>query len=172
MTRPLFTTLAVPAICLGSACTSSEPLSPLTVGQPAFQQAPAAGQAKEIIAVDVELPGLIACANGTSLDVHVIGWIQLHAPTRADRAVTNYHLIFTFSNAAGETYVWQNVNSDHLYFDRNGDLIVAVTGRHGVSDPLHSGVIGRLVINLTNGTVVSDSGQNTDAGERACAALT
>lgn len=172
MTRKLFTTLAFSAFLVGSACTTSEPLSPLSVDQATFQRAPASGNGqKEIIPVDVVLPGLIACANGVALDVHVVGWIQIHATSPAARSVNIFHLVFTFSNAAGETYVFQNVNSDHFYLDEDGNLIDAVTGRNGVAGETHSGVIGRLVINVQTGEVLFVAGQNVDAGNRACAAL-
>jgi hypothetical protein len=172
MTRQLFRTLVFSAFLVGSGCTISEPLSPLTVDQPTFQQAPATGNGqKEIIPVDVELPGLIACANGVALDVHVVGWIQIHATSPAARSVNVFHLVFTFSNEAGKTYVFQNVNSDHYYLDENGNLIDAVSGRNGVSGETHSGVIGRLVINVETGEVLFVAGQNVDAGNRACAAL-
>lgn len=172
MTQRFCTILATILVCAALGCTNSEPLAPLAASRPVLQQAPADGNGTKVIIPVVEfLPNLITCKSGAMLSVRVLGWIQFNELTAADREVRIFHLVFTFSNAAGQTFVWRNIDSDHFYIDKDGNLIDAIVGRHGVGDELHGGVIGRLVINVTTRTVEFVAGQNVDAGDRACAAL-
>ncbi len=73
----------------------------------------------------------------------------------------------TYTNSAGETFVFHDVGPDHYYLE-NGDLIVAITGRS-----TGSGVIGHVVVNLTTGEVQLIAGKGFGSVDAlACEALT
>ena len=59
------------------------------------------------------------------------------------------HLDFTYSNAAGETFVWRARSVDHISLADNGDLIDNLAGRNGFD-----GIIGRIVFNIDTGEVL------------------
>jgi hypothetical protein len=78
-----------------------------------------------------------------------------------------FHFKFIYSNAAGETYVWQQTGSERFYFNENGNLMLSVAGR--IAD---DGNIGRMLVNITTGQVEAVSGKGGFAEGLACAALT
>ena len=172
MTRQMPTTLVVAALCVASGCTNSEPLAPASNVRPFFSQAPADGNGnKVVIPVDIVFPDFTTCSSGATLDMHLVGWVQVYVfdqPDSRNVELHDLHLVFTFSNAAGETYVWREIGPDHIQLADNGDLIDSATGRDGFD-----GVIGRIVTNTTTGAVEFVAGnQSGTRDDRACAALT
>lgn len=168
MTQQFLTALVAGALCLGLGCTNSEPLSPLTIDGPVFQQAPDDGNGnKDVFTIDEQLPNFTTCASGATLDLHIVGWIQIRFVSQVPQAIQPANFEFIYSNAAGETYVWHQVATQRFYFDENGNLIIEVAGRLG-----YDGNIGRLVVNLTTGEVESVTGKEVFAEDLACAALT
>jgi hypothetical protein len=87
--------------------------------------------------------------------------------SQVPQAIQPANFRFIYSNAAGDTYVWHQVATQRFYFDESGNLVMQVAGRLG-----YDGNIGRLVINLTTGEVVSVTGKEVFAEDLACAALT
>jgi hypothetical protein len=78
-----------------------------------------------------------------------------------------FHLVFTFTNAEGETFVSNDVGPDRVY-EKKGQVFIAITGRAG-----GSGVIGHVVLNLTTGEVELVAGKEFGSHEAlACEALT
>ena len=168
MTQRVLTMLFVGALSVGLGCTDVEPLSPLTGGAPVFQEAPADGNGnKGVVTIDQLLPDFTTCAGGTTLDLHIVGWIQTREVSQVPQAILPANFRFIYSTAAGETYVWHQVATQRFYFDDDGNLVMAVAGRLG-----YDGNVGRLVINLTTGEVESVTGKEVFAEDLACAALT
>lgn len=168
MTKQFLTTLVAGAICAGLGCTNSEPLSPFTVDRPVFQQAPADGNGnKDIFTIDEQFPDFTTCAGGATLNLHLVGWIQARNVSQVPQAILPFHFDFIYSNTAGETYVWRQTGSQHFYFNENGDLMLSIAGRLG-----YDGNIGRLLVNITTGTVEVVRGKGVFAEDLACAALT
>lgn len=167
MTQRSLTTLVVGALYVTVGCNSAEPLSPLTIGSAVFEQAPADGnENKNVLLIDDALSDFTTCANGTTLDLRIVGWIQTRFVSQVPQAVQPAHFEFIYSNAAGETYVWRQVATQLFYLDDAGNLVMQVAGRLG-----YDGNIGRLVINLTTGEVLSVTGREAFAEDLACAAL-
>jgi hypothetical protein len=167
MTQRSLTTLVVGALCVAVGCTSPEPLSPLTVGSAVFQEAPADGNGnKNVLVIDEELVDFTTCASGARLDLRIVGWIQTRFVSQVPQAIQPANFEFIYSNAADETYVWHQVATQRFYLDDAGNLVMQVAGRLG-----YDGNIGRLVINLTTGEVLSVTGREVFAEDLACAAL-
>jgi hypothetical protein len=78
-----------------------------------------------------------------------------------------FHLVFTFTNEAGETFVFNDVGPDRVYV-KNGELFLAITGRSTAT-----GIIGHVVLNLTRGEPVLVAGKEfAPLEDQACEALT
>jgi hypothetical protein len=168
MTREFLTALVAGALCAGLGCTESEPLAPTTVERPAFQDARATSSVnKETTLVDFQLPGFTTCPGGETLDLHITGQVQTIDVSQVPQTIVPASFRFIYSNAAGETYVWHQVAMQRFTLDDGGNLIMEVVGRLG-----YDGNIGRLVINLTTGEVISVTGREVFAEDLACAALT
>lgn len=157
-----------------SACDNPQPVGPLEPGERLLrpQSAAAPANADERIQkfpLDFTFP--LDC-GGETITAHVEGFVQTRAFDRADSRnvelmVINIHV--TFSNAAGETFVWREVGIDHFTVDQDGNLLRAVLGRAGVE----FGTIGRVVVNLDTGEVEFVAGRDVGlTEENACAALT
>jgi hypothetical protein len=161
-------TLPVGTLLLG--CENAEPASPST-DTPAFAQVPATGNGhKVVIPIDEDFPN-VACGGGEILELHIEGWIQVRVfPEGSNRNVEldMFHLVLKYTNTAGKTFTFQDAGPDHLYIDKNGDLIVASSGR------LNGGLIGHIVTNLTTGEVQLVAGKEFAGGSDAlaCQALT
>src|SRR5256885_4358644 len=154
MTRTPLTTLAVAALGVALGCTNSEPTAPLTVARASFAAVPAGGNDNKVI-VPIDFTDAGSCPNGTDLTRHVTGWVQERVFSQdGNRHVVLdvVHVDFTFTNSAGESYVWREVGRD-LFWIENGDLMLASTGRVG------GAVIGLFKVNLTTGEVVSLAGK-------------
>jgi hypothetical protein len=167
MTRQFFTALVAGGLCAGLGCTDSEPLSPLAVERPGLQDARAnAIVNKETTFPDFVLPGFTTCPGGETLDLHIVGRIQVIENSQVPQALIPANLRFIYSNAGGETYVWHQIALQRVTIDGD-NLMMEVLGRLG-----YDGNIGRLVINLTTGEVLSVTGKEVFAEDLACAALT
>ena len=155
-----------------SGCAQSDPVSPLAVNRPRFDQAPADGNGgKIVIPVDVDFPDFPTCPNGTTLSLHVAGWVQIHVRSKSNNRnveLDNVQLVFTYSNAAGLTFQWHEVGVDHYSITPDGDLVVASMGRNGFN-----GIIGRIVTDAVTGEVRFEAGKPIALrDDQACAALT
>jgi hypothetical protein len=138
--------------------------------RPLFSQTPADGNGRKlVIPVDVQFPAFVTCQSGASLDLHLTGWVQVEEFDRPNLfLVHGIHFVFTFSNAAGETFVWREMGVDVLTIDENGDIIDRLAGRDGFD-----GVIGHLVVDVTTGDVRFVAGNPVGtSNDQACAALT
>jgi hypothetical protein len=136
----------------------------------AFAQAPATGNGhKLVIPIDEDLPS-VDCGGGQVLQGHIRGWIQVRVfdrPGSRKVELDVFHNAVTFTNSAGETYTFHDVGPDRYYLDRDGNLIVASSGRLG------GGIIGHIVVNLTTGEVEFVAGKEFPGVEAlACEALT
>jgi hypothetical protein len=146
---------------------SAEPSPPPA----AFAEAPATGNGhKLVIPIDEDEPN-IDCGGGEILELHIEGWIQVRTfPEGTNRNVEldMFHLVLKYTNTAGKTFTFQDAGPDHYYIDKNGNLIVASSGR------LNGGLIGHIVTNLTTGEVPLVAGKEFAGGSDAlaCEALT
>lgn len=170
MTRHVLTPVLAAALCVALGCASTEPLSPPISDRPLFQETPADGNSNKIVTpVDFELADFTTCAGGTTLDLHIVGWLQDRpgdARPGNGPGIVSFYFNFIYSNPAGETYVWHQVGSQRFYFDGNGNFVFAVGGR-----TLDN--IGRMVVNLTTGEVVDFvAGRQPFVDDLVCAALT
>lgn len=165
--RILQTALAAAAVFI-SACGADPALAP---EEPEVRggSTPADGNGnKFVFAIDENLP--VDCGSDV-LNLHAEGWAQFKLFTGAGNRnieLDVWHIVLTYSNSAGETWVHRDVGPDHWYFDQDGNLIVSITGRS-----TWSGVIGHVVFNFTTGEaelVAGNAFGNVDAV--ACAALT
>jgi hypothetical protein len=169
MLSPTLVPAVVATLFLATGCNNSELASPST-DRPALAQVPATGNDnKLVIPIDEDLPST-DCGGGEILDVHQDGWIQVRIfpqPNNRNAELDVFHLVTTFTNSAGETFVFNEVGPDHYYFEA-GDLFVATIGRIG-----GAGVIGRILINLTTDEVEFVAGKQFAGVEAlACEALT
>ncbi|MGA7272811.1 MAG: hypothetical protein WB239_17190 [Acidimicrobiia bacterium] len=89
--------------------------------------------------------------GGTILDGQAQGWLYFHesasAESRWDAAHFSFHLLWTFSNAAGET--WSFIDSGTATARTvGGERVEAVSGRSKTAPPDESSInYGRWVIN-------------------------
>jgi hypothetical protein len=114
-----------------------------------------------------------ACGADIAADAsgHVIVLLFAGRKGETRPEIDVFHTQVTFTNLdTGATYQLIDVGPDIYSFDRaTGHLMVAVTGRSLTG----SGVIGRVVVDLETGDVVSSAGNpQGDWVENACAALT
>lgn len=160
----------VGALCVTSACSDRSPVATSLSERPSFSLAPADGNGRKVvIPVDLQFPAFVTCQSGASLDLHLTGWVQVQEFDRPNLfLVHGIHFTFTFSNAAGETFVWREMGVDVLTIDANGDIIDRLAGRDGFD-----GVIGHLVVDVTTGEVTFQAGNPVGTSDdQACAALT
>jgi hypothetical protein len=129
---------------------------------------PAAGNGNKLVfPFDFDLQ--VDC-NGEILANKVVGWVQVRVfdqPKNRNVELNVFHSVATYTNSAGETFVFHDVGPDHYYLE-NGNLIVAITGRS-----TGSSVIGHVVVNLSTGEVELMAGSAFGSVDAlACAALT
>jgi hypothetical protein len=126
-------------------------------------------------AFEAELAGILTTACGADIAADTRGHVIVllfagrKGETRPEIDVFGTHAGFT-NLETGATYSLVDVGPDIYSFDRTtGHLTVAVTGRSITG----SGVIGRVVVDLDTGEVISVAGnEQGDWVENACAALT
>jgi hypothetical protein len=119
--------------------------------------------------IDEDAPA-IDCGDGEFLDLHFSGWIQFRVfeePFKRNVELDVFHVIGTYTNAAGETFVFRDVGPDHYYLE-DGNFIVEASGRQG-----GRGLLGHIVINITTGETELVAGKEfVGADALACEALT
>ncbi len=163
-----FRSLVPAVLMIATGCANSEPAAPLAADSPLFLVAPSDGNGnKEVFTLDEQFPAFTTCPSGTTLDLHIIGWIQTRNVDQAPVGILPANFQFIYSNATGATYVWHQVGVERFYFDENNNLILAIAGRLG-----YDGNIGRLVVNPFTNEVISVTGKGVFAEDLACAALT
>ena len=152
-----------------SACTdrtdpTAVPNSPLF----AAAGVPADGNGnKTVLVLDLQISDFVTCEGGATLDVHFLGFVQERTVSHVPQSVFTANLRVIFSNAAGETFVWQAAALDRIYFAKNGDLMHEFIGHPG-----GTGVTGRIVFNETTQQVEFVAGKEEFAPDLACDALT
>jgi len=135
-------------------------------------QAPATGSGKkEVFTIDEDIPAAATCPNGAELNLNVQGWIQLRFYSGDNNRVEldNFHVVHTWSNSAGETFVDREILAEHYYIDKDtGRVILVFTGKLSFL-----GIIGKLVVDDATGEVLFVTGPGfPDHVALACAALT
>ncbi len=119
----------------------------------------------------------VTCGNGEELTLHDVGWAQFKIfgpPNNRNVELGVFHIVVTYANAHGDTWVWRDVGPDHLYVDGD-ELFVTITGRSTASGNVDRDVIvvGHVVLNLTSGEVVFVAGRELGTvDDLACDALT
>jgi hypothetical protein len=152
-----------------SAC-ENEPLSNSAEESVVQAQAPADGNGnKQVITFNEDVPDPLTCPNGAELRLNFRGWVQVKLFENSRRVELDvWHTTHTWTNAAGETFVDREIGPDRYYLDRDGNLILSITGHSPAF-----GVMGQIVINLTTGEVVKVTGpSHPDHLTLACEALT
>jgi hypothetical protein len=130
---------------------------------------------KLVIPIDVSVP--LSCGTQT-ISFNLKGWVQLRTfdqPNNRNVELDVFHGVITYTNTAGQTFVWHDVGPDHYYLDKNGDLILTVTGRATASGNLERNqiVVGHVRMNLTTQQVEFVAGRELgNVDELACDALT
>jgi hypothetical protein len=151
-------------------CENPEPLAPSFTDKPLLAQTPADGNGKKVV-VEFDFSFDVNCGE-EYITGHFGGWAQFGvfgAPKNRNVEVNIFHVVLTYTNSAGETWVTRDVGPDHVTIDQNGDLILAITGRAITG----SGYIGHVVVNLDTGEtllIAGKEGGNLNAA--ACEALT
>lgn len=166
MTKQFLTAIVAGALGAGMGCTDSEPLAPPSIEGVSTNFRGNSVVNKEINLPDFVLPAFTTCPGGETLDLHIVGRIQVIENSQVPQAIIPANLRFIYSNAAGETFVWHQVALQRVTIDGD-NLMMQVVGRLG-----YDGNIGRLVINLTTGELLSATGKEVFAEDQACAALT
>jgi hypothetical protein len=133
-------------------------------------QAPAeGGGGKQVTTLNFDLPA--TCPNGDELNLHVEGWkqVQVFSGNNSRVELDVFHVVHTWSNSGGETFVDLEIGPDRYYIDKNsGHLILASTGKLS-----YAGVMGEIVTDLTTGEVLFVTGPGfPEHLALACAALT
>jgi hypothetical protein len=168
MLRKAIVSAMTGAMFLVAACEQSDLVSP-SGSSPVLSNTPASGSGnKQVFTVNEN--SVITCPNGQTLNRQIEGWFQVQIlEGSGNRNVELYvhHLVRTYSNSQGDTYVFREVGPHRYYLDEEGNLIIALSGRSA------AGVIGHLLVNLTTGEVELIAGQEFGApGFVACDALT
>ena len=139
------------------------------VREPLLAATPADGNSnKLVIPFDFNLP--VDCGSDM-LDVHVTGWAQIREfgqPNNRNVELAVFHQIGTFTNSGGETFVFRETGPDRIYFNQDGDPVIATIGRTSFG-----GVFGHVVINLITWEVEFMAGNAFGSVDAlACEALT
>jgi hypothetical protein len=143
-------------------CEGGEPVSP-SHEAPAF--APADTDTKDVVTLDESFS--VRCGGGVRLEGHLGGFVQFMGGEGGNLELNVVHLVFTFTNREGETFVFLDVGPDRV-FVKDGQLFLTITGRANVV-----GTIGHVVIDLATGEAVLVAGKAIPALEElACEALT
>jgi hypothetical protein len=150
----------------------TSPMAPASpgAGTVVTTQAPADGNGtKQVNTLNFDVPA--TCPTGEELNLHVQGWTQVRVfsgdNSRVELEV--FHVVHTWSNSAGSTFVDREIGPDRYYIDKNtGHLILASTGKLSFA-----GVMGQIVTDLTSSEVLFVTGPGfPDHLALACAALT
>jgi hypothetical protein len=137
----------------------------------AFSTAPADGNGNKFV-VTFDDTFLTDC-GGETINLNITGWFQARAftqPSSRNLELDIFHQIWTYTNTAGDTFVYPAVGPNRFSLDvKTGEQILEVSGRSGGAE----GIIGRFVLNLDTFEVEFLAGQDLGSiDERACEALT
>lgn len=151
---------AVAAAAVGAAAASA---APPTVFHVAFDDP----------VIEADFAAFLSATCGAPVDVALDGKVVVHEFAGPSRLVEidSYSLRLTATNTAtGASIVIRDAGPDVVAFDRTtGHLTIAITGRSTTG----SGVIGRVVVDLDTGEVLSQAGNERGFfGEIVCAAIT
>jgi hypothetical protein len=127
---------------------------------------------KEVTTLDFDVPTPFVCPGDQELTLHVVGWFQVRVFSQTNNPRVEldvFHVVHTWSNSAGATFVDREIGPDRYYIDKNtGHLILASTGKLSFA-----GIMGQLITDLTTGEVIFITGPGfPDHLQLACAALT
>jgi hypothetical protein len=148
----------------------NEPLANSAKETAVQANAPADGNGRKQVNVLNFDAGPFTCPSGEELILHVEGWSQIRTFSNSNRVELEvFHVVHTWRNSAGATFVDLEIGPDHYYIDKNtGHLILASTGKLSFA-----GVMGQIVTDLTTGEVIFVTGPGfPDHLELACEALT
>ena len=163
------------AVACQQAATSPSEINEFAPPAPSFDQGgvPNDGNGNKLV-IPVDIPFQLDCGGGI-LDGTVEGWVQVRffGPNNRNLELGVVHLNATYTNAAGETFVFRDIGVDRVWVASNGDIMLAQIGRVNFTFAAGNTQIGRIVLNLTTGQVESVSGRSLDnPDERACDVLT
>ena len=104
------------------------------------------------------------------LAVEYEGWGQFRffgQPNNPNIEMGIFHLVFTYTNSTGETWVWRDVGIDR-YYVKNGELFVSIVGTSSASGSIDRDkiVVGQVILNLDTQETVFVAGNemgNMDA---------
>ncbi len=159
--RSVMTKLVVVALVFG--------LAPVALG------APADGNGKKFVfEFDEDIPDAYECGGGEWLDIHFGGWFQgqeFQGKGNRNLELAVFHVVLTFSNDEGDSFVYNDVGPDRAYFDKDGNFVVTITGRPGNVSDEGFALNGHAVV--VNGDLEWFAGKKGPIAEdQACAALT
>jgi hypothetical protein len=139
--------------------------------------APALAGKPDRFVIDIGDPDFIAGGEaqvsadcGFAIDLEASGHIIVHVFGEHRRLleIDNYRMFQTYSANGKSVVVRPDAGPDIVWIGRDGAVYLAITGRPITG----SGVIGRTVINLDTGELVSSTGKDVgDFIENLCAAL-
>ena len=122
---------------------------------------PANGNGNKVV-MDFDFSYTIDCSSET-LSVNVNGWGQFMVfgqPKNPNVDLGVFHVVITYTNPAGETWIWRDVGIDHQYME-DGELFVSIVGRSTASGNIDRDeiVVGHVVLNLDTGETVFTAGR-------------
>ena len=128
-----------------------------------------------VIVVDEVVP--VDCGAAGMIEGHAAGWVkgrEFRGRGNRNIELVVFHLVLTYTNDDGETFRYIDVGPDHSYVDKDGNLVITVTGRPANTN--QSSLQGHWVLvfdpagNLISITPHGNLGPTSD--ELACDALT
>jgi hypothetical protein len=101
--------------------------------------------------------------SGETLTLNAAYWGQFKLfgpPNNRNVELGVFHVVWTFTNEDGETFIWRDVGPDHTYVVGD-ELFIAITGRSTASGNIDRTDInvGHVVLNLTTNEVVFVAGR-------------
>ena len=181
MTAKVFAAGLVALVAFG--CTDP-PTTPTALNdQPFFSQGGVPGDGngnKDVFSWDDTF--LVTCISGEVITLNDVGWAQFRSfgpPNNRNVELGVFHLVETYTNAGGDTFVWRDVGTDRIYFSGD-EVFVSIVGTSTASGNINRDVIvvGRVVLKLDAPfgdpvEVVSVAGRELGAiDDLACAVLT
>jgi hypothetical protein len=141
--------------------------------------APADGNGNSFVGEFAATDVPIACTGGDDIELDVSGWFKGREFTGDDNRhveLAVFHQVRTYSNADGDTFVYRDVGPDLVYFDGDGNFVIATTGRPGDAGGEGFSLNGHMVMTLDPNTfdvisVVWHGNEGPTADDQACAAI-
>jgi hypothetical protein len=155
-------------------CSDQQPLEPAS-GDQSLLKGPSDGNGNKLV-FQWDYYDISPCSNGEDLTLHDVGWAQFKwfgPPNNKNVELGIFHVVLTFSNSAGDEFVYRDVGPDRVYVEGD-EIFVAVSGRSSASgNPDRDEInIGHMVLNMTTGEVVLLAGNNMgNLYELACETL-